>query len=646
MTQHTQLTYANIQRIKAEEFQRFFAGSQSTHAYLNHLNEVEWLNIDHAENQHEFFDYEESNVLKLKKIFGARTYRAVNSASQQETELRLQLRRYLESTYSGGVSPATASKIPAVLEKEFTSEEIENIPVYLENLEQVYWDTRLLSAMMTVAVLLVAVAGYAFVNQTETPYGELLIDSNVKSARVYLDEQQSGYSQSEISRLNPGTYKLSVKKPGYFSNPEYSTVTVKKDSLTKVFINMFPRSDQNQGILKISATHNDSKIFIDNDFRGTLDEHPYIPLNPGQYSVIIEKNGFSSNPGEQIITISAGDTMGLDFVQQRRTYTKVQRSPGQTNARTTLGISTNIRGAKIIMDGEDTGKYADYVFANLNIGTYTIALEKEGYQSTPKEQTIQLGTGSGGADIDFEMIKTHEKMSIVTTPVAGDIFVNGKKFGRGKVEQLVKMGQQTISFGEVAGYKTPKPQIISLGDNPKQLKVAYFPERKLDVEITANGAVKVDNCDLITGYTFDNRAFSASKEAGPEVVFFDKRKDYFWKFGFAFPYRDRKGNDALKMSFQLPKVLDHEQTIMLMHDAASSKEYYAHRLSKDLDISIKVNGRVISYTYSPKPLETDDIKRMEWDITRYIKPGNNAVEISTTEKNNTFFYVKRISLQN
>jgi len=646
MHQHTELSYNDLQRWKAEEFQKFFAGSQTIHPYLNHLNEVEWLTETEADNQHEFFDYEESTTFKLKKLLGARPYQATAPRSNLEAQTRLQIRRFLEKQHSGGISTATASQLPAVLEHELSDEDILNVPVYLENIEQVYWDTRFLSAMMTVVVLMAAMAGYAFVNQTETIYGGLLIESNVKSARIYLDESQSGYTQSTIQGLTPGTYKLSLEKPGYFSDPEYRTVTITGDSLTTLFVNMFPKSDQNQGILKISANHIDSKIFIDNDFRGTIEENPYLPLNSGQYSVIIEKHGYSSVPGEQIINVSAGDTMHLAFEQERRSYTKVVRTAKHRNARTTLGISTNIRGAKIFLDGEDTGKYADYVFADLSEGTYNVSLKKEGYKSVPENQDIQLSAGSGGADIDFEMIKTHEKLSIITTPVAGDIFINGKKVGRGKIEQLTEMGQHTVSFGSVEGYKTPRPRVISLSNAREQLNVSYFPEMKLDVEITTNGSVNVDNCDLITGYTFDNRAFSASKEAGPEVVFVEKQNDYFWKFGYAFPYRNPKGSDGVKMSFNLPKVLDHEQSFRLQLEAASSKERYPHRTTKDIDISIKVNGRVISYTYSPKPLENNGLDVMEWDITRFIKPGNNAVEISTTEKNNTFFYVKRIMLTN
>ena len=65
------------------------------------------------------------------------------------------------------------------------------------------------------------------------------------------------------------------------------------------------------------------------------------------------------------------------------------------------------------------------------------------------------------------------------------------------------------------------------------------------------------------------------------------------------------------------------------------------------NIELKLNNNVLSYYYNPKFVEDlGDIEVNEWDISSQVRGGLNALEISTTEDNNTYYLLKRIEIFN
>lgn len=55
-------------------------------------------------------------------------------------------------------------------------------------------------------------------------------------------------------------------------------------------------------------------------------------------------------------------------------------------------------------------------------------------------------------------------LHVITSPVAGDIMVNGEYRGTKDVNIELEQGSYTVTFGNVAGYMTPAP--LSITVNP------------------------------------------------------------------------------------------------------------------------------------------------------------------------------------
>ncbi len=643
--------YKTIQRIKSQEFERFFAQSGQTYSpYLNHLGEIRWMIPGEAAEQHEFFHFRDTPLQQLKKKLQSRRYPDWKTISPSERELRLQFRAYLEKTYLGEIRPETARMIPARWIHELSREEIEAIPITLEIYQSMGWNKPLLLGTLAGAILTAALLYYLF-SAGEVQTGSIIIESNIPGASVFLNDDKKGYA--DFMRIIPGVpagaHRVSLKKNGYLAKPEFYDLEIAADSTITVYFQFEPIGSLNQGYLKILADYGDSRIFINDEPYGALSEKSLLPLAQGDYNVMVEKTGFEAIPAQKYVSISPGDTAVIAFQQiplsSRRTFRAETRPGAQTGA---LEISANTSGGRIFLNDQDTGKETDYVFSGIPLGRYAIKVQREGYQTIPPEHVLTLTSSQPRAEIAFELVKRFEKVTIRTNPAKGDILIDGKLRGNGAFEGMLETGEHELTFGNVSGYKTPQKKTIAVQPNlPLNIQVDYFPQVQVVAEISDNGNVRSDKCEIKAGYTLSNRGFTSSDEVGPEIVYLEALKSYYWKFGFAFPFRNPKGNDALKVSFNLPRESAYAQKFTLKFYAAASRDRYPLSISSKVDIKVKLNGNILSYYFKPKFFdEVNGMEEVEWDISSYVKPGPNSLEITVTDDNNTFILLKRIVISN
>ena len=645
-----QLPYRTVQKIKAEECEAFFSRKPNYARYVNHLGEVRWMRPEEAEQQHEFFLHEERFFHRLKKTLLFKRPTELDKLPPAERELRLQIRKYLEETYDGRLSAETARHIPPVWEHQLSPDTIENIPVTLEIIESIGWNKYALFGLLTTLLVLVGILVYFWQFESPKP-GRLLVKTNVAGTRVYLNgTEMLGYSDRELANIPVGTHRVSVTKAGYIAIPTVQEVTILPDSLVVIHFQLKPKTSQIVGYLKIFADQRDSYIYVDDKPFGRLQDQELIALESGRHMVRVEKSGYVTLPAEKLVTITPGDTTILILEQvpitnrgRRRLITAPRINTG------TLEITSNISGAKILINGKDTGKETDYVFTEIPLGRHVVQVVKQGYESDPPQIEVILTSAQPNAEIAFRLLQKFEKVSIRTNPLEGDIFINGKLMGKGTFEGLLEIGPHEITFGSLKGYKTPRPQTIQLQPgHPIELTVQYFPELHILAEVTDDGNIQVKNGEIFMGYTLRNRGFSASNEARPEVVYLERLNNYFWKLGFAFPWRNPKGNDAIKFTFNLPQKMNYEQKFILkLQAAASREEKYPLSLTTKVAVYVKFNGAILSYYYEPQFLEDlNGMETVEWDITPYIRPGLNSLVISTTDENNVFYFIKRIEIFN
>ncbi len=655
------VTYTDLEHIKAQEsywFFRRFKGKYTPH--INHLGEVAWLSQEEALNQHEYFDYEPTFKQKLKYKFAESPKVSLSHLPEDEKAYRLQIRAYLEKKYLGEVQPDTRKQLPEKFFYPLSDKDIEDIHISIDTYESLFqWNKKVMLPLIFVVCLAIFGVAHA-INKANDYDGSIVIESNLRGAAIYLNGEKRGYAdfQKEISNLPPGEYRVELRKIGYASQPV--KVKVGEDKApAKVFIPLKPLGVKNQGFVSVKAPFADAKIFIDDEFVGVLEDQRIIPLEKGDHNITVEKAGYVTSPKSRWIHIEAGDTIAVEFeiVPKYNPSGKMAVASSNRNSNSALAapigqgmitVTANAIGAKIYLNGEDTGKESDHVFTGLPFGEYRIHLEKEGYRCVPAEKLVVVSYNSPSVDAQFELVKEFERVEISVQPPDGEIFLNGQLVGKGTYRDELKVGEYELSFGKLPGYNTPKPRTIRVSPNiPVNISASYFPQIQAVVEVTDDGNKRIKGCDVVAGYTFDDRGFIPNNEVGPEIVYLEKTNNYYWKFGYAYPHRTPRGNDALKVTLYLPKDYQPGSRFTLNIYGAVSEERYPLSLSKKSEIFIKLNGNVLSYYYKPKTIEdVGDVEKTSWDVGEYLRPGANVLEIAVSDKNNMFYYLKKIELNN
>lgn len=124
-----------------------------------------------------------------------------------------------------------------------------------------------------------------------------------------------------------------------------------------------------------------------------------------------------------------------------------------------LTVQTTGTNGDIFINGQYTrnGSYT----ASLKEGLYSISFGPVDSFATPEPRTVMLDE-----DLivigEYSQLYTSGILTIGTTPVSGDIFVNGLFESTGNYTSRVAPGSYSISFGDVSGYITPAPKTVNI----------------------------------------------------------------------------------------------------------------------------------------------------------------------------------------
>jgi len=91
------------------------------------------------------------------------------------------------------------------------------------------------------------------------------------------------------------------------------------------------------------------------------------------------------------------------------------------------------------------------------------------------------------------------RLSVDTSPVKGEVFVDGVSWGTAPVERDVTPGVYTVSFGDVEGYETPAPQTVEVAAGETVAVVGVYEPVAPPPEAPAAQAVVT----IVEGATFE-----------------------------------------------------------------------------------------------------------------------------------------------
>ena len=243
-------------------------------------------------------------------------------------------------------------------------------------------------------------------------------------------------------------------------------------------------------------------------------------LSPGSIMVSVYRQWFTPVPEEFFGEIAAGETLRVHFTltpearepdfepvnfgvnSQPKIVTSVSdnslssgRPKESLRSNTIYGsiiVSSNVQGAEIWLNAENSGLATNASLDSLDAGRYVIAVKRDGFKTEPDSQAVVLEWDYQIEIVYFDLKPIYElvnpSLTVRTVPVSAEISLDGEFMGESEITLDLNLGSYTLSFGSVKNFHTPGDIVVELTRrNPVQTVTIEYNR------VLGNSAIAVIN---------------------------------------------------------------------------------------------------------------------------------------------------------
>ncbi|WAI01767.1 PEGA domain-containing protein [Methanogenium organophilum] len=318
---------------------------------------------------------------------------------------------------------------------DFTNFTFENKPVGEYNVTVVKdgYDTQ--TETVTLTKDATELVEFTLVGQT----GTLQVTSTPTNASIYLNDVATGdFTNFTFENKPVGEYNVTVVKDGYDSQTE--TVTLTKDATELIEFTLVGQT----GTLQVNSTPTNASIYLNNASTGELTNFTFTDKPVGEYNVTVVRDGYDSQTETVTLTKDATELVEFTLV-------------GQTG---TLQVNSTPSGARISLNGTDTGVLTNFTFADQPVGTYNVTVEKDGYAPATGIATVTTGTIE---TVDFTLVSHPGSIRVTSSPANATIWLDGENTGRLTNTTITGIAAGTHTFTvEKDGYLRPTNRSVTV----------------------------------------------------------------------------------------------------------------------------------------------------------------------------------------
>jgi len=496
-----------------------------------------------------------------------------------------------------------------------------------------------ISGIVIFIVILLSISVYSVIDilSPDSKKGYLVVGLNKSKASLYINHSLAvGFTPGNAYPLNEGEHEISIISSGFKTDPGYQTVDISKGDTTRIIFNLIPLGGET-GIVSLNIPFDDASIYADGEFKGTAKQNRLLALPLGDHTITVKKPNYIASPRLRTFSLNAGDTINLDF---RLSKARSKNATAAIHSTINLGliaVNTNVNGAQITLNGNNTGFESDYILQKIPYGQHIISVQKEGYKVYPKEQVVRLSQNERQARVNFTLTSTTGLVTIVVHPDNAPIYIDGKEASKGNFSGSLALGEHTISFGEVNGYKKPANETINISSE-QQNRFEFRYGSNIQLEVKPGYASPSSSVRVSSGYIMSGVNFKANSANGPEVVVNKAINENIWEMGFAFQYKNPPGSDAVFIRFQAPSDLNVTEEIKLKLWLYSTNEDYPLVIGGKPEYKVIFNNIIIVNGATPK-YTIDQISENNFEeipLSKHLKSGINSIIISTGSDNSRF----------
>ena len=214
------------------------------------------------------------------------------------------------------------------------------------------------------------------------------LNSTLPDAKVFVNNDFYGIVQNNPQlSLAPCDYRIALKKENYTTIPPFADISLNKgDSISLPFafsertISRI-RKEQIYGLIEVRSNVPDAKIYLNGSYSGFNTDYIFNKVPLGSYTVSIQLSGFSVEPGEKTVNLTAGSPHQVINFSMRRSELPITFK------------TVPVKG-DIFMDGEKLG--SGEWRGVLSPGRYQLTFGTVNYFEPPAATTLSINETSPG----------------------------------------------------------------------------------------------------------------------------------------------------------------------------------------------------------------------------------------------------------
>ncbi|MDD3112580.1 MAG: PEGA domain-containing protein, partial [Methanofollis liminatans] len=226
--------------------------------------------------------------------------------------------------------------------------------------------------------------------------GSLAVTSTPTGAAIIIDGADTGaVTDATLDGIAVGTHTVTLQLAGY--RDATADVTIAYNETAALHVDL----TETAGSIAVSSTPTGAAILLDGAETGKTTDAVLTNVPAGEHTVTVTKAGYAD--ATATVTVADNETATVAF-----TLTEPSGS---------IAVSSSPDGARIFLDGADTGEQTDTTLTHVPVGTHTIRVELDGYRDAEETVTVAAGqTAEASFTLEASAIVLHPGWNFVSTP--------------------------------------------------------------------------------------------------------------------------------------------------------------------------------------------------------------------------------------
>jgi len=211
--------------------------------------------------------------------------------------------------------------------------------------------------------------------------GSLAVTSTPEGAAILIDGAETGaVTNATLDGIAVGTHTVTLQKDGYVDAT--AEVVIEYNATTSLHLDLIKAL----GSIAVTSAPEGARIFLDGTDTGEV-TNATLTVPAGEHTVTVTKPGYAD--ASATVTVGHDQTVPVHF--------------GLVPPTGSLAVTSTPDGARIYLDGLETGEVTNATLVNVPAGAHTVRVERDGYREAEAAVTVTAG-GTASCHLDLEKI--------------------------------------------------------------------------------------------------------------------------------------------------------------------------------------------------------------------------------------------------